>query len=253
MQTMRPVFGTLQWPLHLALLWLFAATVQADSTHSAMPQPIGYVSDFAKVIAPADERRLAAISEELERKTDVIVRVVTVPSLDGLDIEDFSRFLLESWMDSGQATKTILIVDAVADKRMRVSLGDGLNRMVTPAVSETVQRQVMMPLLSRGHRGEAFVLAITEFSVAIGRSQHVALYSVPGYTRVYPASFSARPPVHSSTNELLLFIPLLIFMVSMARLETKMARATVVFEDVFRANLLRRRSKSTAPRPRGTP
>ena len=55
--------------------------------------------------------------------------------------------------------------------------------------------------------------------------------------RIHASTAGSRPPPseYPRGRYLLLFVPLLIFMIGMARLETKMARATVVFGEVFQA------------------
>ncbi|MBK6764913.1 MAG: TPM domain-containing protein [bacterium] len=227
--------------LHVAIIGVLAVNARAGEVDAVpVPEQIGYVSDYGRVIDPADERRLVDISEELERKTGVRVRVVTVPTLGGADIDQVSPALLKAWGDSAMAARTILILDAIAEKKARIELGVGLNSIVTPEVSHTVQKQVMLPLLSRGDRGEAYLLAVTELSVAIGLYEKVALYSVPGYLKLQPAVFNPRAVHSEKLPELLLFIPLLIFMVGMVRLENRLACATVVFGAVFRRNWRRR-------------
>lgn len=226
---MRIRLRILQRIMQIVCLLVAVPFAGANETLPVAPEPIGFVSDYGRVVAPSYERRLAEIGSELERKTGVRIRVVTLPGLGGADIEAFSKYLLRSWMDSAHAARTILIVDAVADKKMRVTLGEGLGDVITPDLSATVQRQVMLPLLLRGHRGEAYTLAVTELSVAIGMSERVALYSVPGYLKLQPAAYHPNGEEAESFPEILYFVPLLIFMVAMARLENRMARATQVF------------------------
>lgn len=239
--TLKTLIGILQRVLQVAIIAVSASTGWADEAlPPPVPEPIGYVSDYGRVIDPVDERRIADISSELERKTGVRVRVLTIPSLGGSDIDLVSPVLLKAWGDSADAARTILILDAIAEKKVRIELGVGLGRAVTPDVSRTVQQQVMMPLLTKGDRGEAYLLAVTELSVAIGLAERIALYSVPGYLKLQPAVYRADGARAERLPEILLFVPLLIFMVGMARLENRMARATVVFGEVFQRNWKRR-------------
>lgn len=233
--TMRTLIGILQAALQIVTLAVGFTAAKANDALPETPELIGYVSDYARVISPAHERRLAEIGSELERKTGFVVRVVTLPSLGGSEIDRFATYLLDRWCDSATAASTILIVDAVAEKQMRVELGEGLSDVLTPKLREDVQRQLMFPLLSRGNRGEAYTLAVTELSVAIGMNRKVALYSVPGYLSLQPAAYPPFPANRKQLPELLLFVPLLMFMVGMARLEIKMARATPVFGALFRS------------------
>ncbi|MBK6910294.1 MAG: TPM domain-containing protein [bacterium] len=228
--------GILHRLVQIALSLLLAGSALADEANPAIPEPIGYITDYARAIAPADERKLAQVAGELERKTGVRIRVLTLPYLGGMEMNDIARTLLAKWSESPAVqARTILIVDALAEKKMRIEYGSEISAMLSEEASKRMQQQVMLPYLAQGDRGSAYFLAVTELSVAIGLEQRVALYTVPGYLKLQPALYDPRGAPPARTNELLLFVPLLIFMIGMARLETKMARATVVFGEVFQA------------------
>jgi len=219
----------------LALCMLPMGNLQADEACPPVPQPIGYVTDYARAISPSDERRLAVVASELERKTGVRVRILTLPYLGGADFEALSKGVLAAWSETPEiGARMILIIDALAEKKMRIEYGPEIGSMLSEEASKRMQTQVMLPFLAQGDRGSAYLFAVTELSVAIGLEQKVALYTVPGYLKLQHASLGPQPTAPKRTNDLLLFIPLLVFMVGMARLETKMARATVVFDSVFR-------------------
>ena len=220
-------------PLHAG--WAGSAALQN------VPDPIGYVSDYARVLEPAAERKLATISSELERKTGVRIRVLTLPNLGSTDLESVASELLAAWSETPEiANHSILIIDAIQEKLMRIEMGSAIPRMISEEVSQRVQQQVVLPNLIRGDRSSAYLLAVLELSTTIGLKEQVALYTVPGFLRLQPAVHEPLRRSSSSSRELLLFVPLLIFMVGMARLENKMARATVIFGDVFRARMRRR-------------
>jgi uncharacterized protein len=60
-------------------------------------QPRGFVNDFANVISSSDEQRLTSMITELRQKTGAEIAVVTVQSLDGGEIADFTNRLFEKW------------------------------------------------------------------------------------------------------------------------------------------------------------
>lgn len=239
---MKTTLGILQKLLQIACFALPIQAGWAESVNlSTIPEPIGYVSDYARVLEPTDERKLATISAELERKTGVRIRVLTLPNLGEAELEEVSSELLAAWSESPEiANHSILIIDVINDKRLRIEMGSDIPKLMSEDVSQRVQSQVILPNLVKGDRGSAYVLAVLEISTAIGLKEQVALYTVPGYLRLQPAVHKAGARSGNSPNELLLFVPLLIFMVGMARLENKMARATVIFGDVFRARMRRR-------------
>src|SRR3989337_2822149 len=65
----------------------------------AIPQPIGYVNDFADVIAPEIEHQIAAVCHELDEKTGAEITVATFPDIgDATSIDDFAVRVFEQWM-----------------------------------------------------------------------------------------------------------------------------------------------------------
>lgn len=216
----------------LALLACLPKDMQAGE--AVFPEPIGYVSDFGRVMSPKFERRLADIGSELERKTGIRLRVVTLPSLQGIAIEDAAATLLSEWSESDEAqSHTVLILDAMADKKMRVEMGAEMLNILTPELSERIQQQVMLPHLVRGEREDAYLLGAIEIAVSVGLAEHVALYTVPGFLKLQPALHQPLVKQSPSPYELLCCAILLGFMGVMIRLQNKIAPATQVFSPLF--------------------
>lgn len=66
----------------------------------------GYVNDFAGIIAPRFQSQLEMISKELDQKTETQLAIVTVKSLEGLEIKDFATQLRT---DGAWATRTLIV------------------------------------------------------------------------------------------------------------------------------------------------
>lgn len=77
------------------LIFLFILT----STTLALdiPQPNGYINDFANVIDDSVEEELETIISAFEEKTSNEITVVTITSLEGENLEDYSIRLAEDW------------------------------------------------------------------------------------------------------------------------------------------------------------
>ena len=67
----------------LAAAWLLAL----QAVLGALPEPTGYVNDFASILNEPDEEYLETFLSTLERDTSAEVVVVTVRTLDGMTIE----------------------------------------------------------------------------------------------------------------------------------------------------------------------
>jgi uncharacterized protein len=132
----------------LATAWLACVVprvVQAQG--GALPQPVGYVNDFANVI-PSDSRsRLEALSQQLHAATRGDLVVVTLADLGGRPVEEVSLRLGREWKvgGTGQAgdqarNAGVIILLAIAERQCRVEVGQGAEGFVTDATAGALCR-----------------------------------------------------------------------------------------------------------------
>jgi len=87
----------------LACLALLAALTGAPAVAQDYPaRPNGPVYDGANVISPGEEQLLNQRLSDYTRTTGRAVIVATVPSLDGLEIEQYAQGLAEKWDIGGK-------------------------------------------------------------------------------------------------------------------------------------------------------
>src|SRR5271156_1499907 len=88
-----PRFSGTYAPVVAICLLILAALLAAAAANAQTPEQVkvkNYVSDFANVLSPAARDQINALAAELERKADAQMAVVTIKSLDGRPIEDYS-------------------------------------------------------------------------------------------------------------------------------------------------------------------
>ncbi len=140
--------------LYLFLLFLLAALFAfraVASTPEPPAVPRDYVVDLAGVMSPDAGARLNALLLELEQKTTAQVLVLTVQSLDGQSIEEFSFNTKEQWK-LGQKGKDngVLIVVAVKDRRYRIEVGYGLESVLPDSLVGSIGREYFVPYFRQG-------------------------------------------------------------------------------------------------------
>src|SRR5258708_32687341 len=115
----------------------------------------GYANDFAGVLdAPAKEK-LAALCAELDRKEGAQIAAVTVSSLEGEPIEQYSIDLATQWgVGPKQQSRGVLILLAPNDRKYRVEVGYGLEAILPDGKVGGFGREVV-PLLQRNDYGGA--------------------------------------------------------------------------------------------------
>src|SRR5713101_3976086 len=80
------------------LLGFFVALTTADAQQKLPAlKPVGYVNDFANVLSQSTKFQLTALCREVDQKAHAQIAVVTVKSLDGRPIEEFSVDLATKW------------------------------------------------------------------------------------------------------------------------------------------------------------
>ncbi|CAM5774305.1 YgcG family protein [Bosea minatitlanensis] len=134
--------------LLLGLLFCIAPAFAADPTFPALT---GRVVDDANIIAPEARQRIADKLKAHEDKTSDQVVVATVPSLQGLTVEDFANGLFRHWQ-IGQKAKNngVLLLVAPNERKVRIEVGYGLEGALTDALSKVIITTAIAPKFKAG-------------------------------------------------------------------------------------------------------
>jgi uncharacterized protein len=128
----------------LALLALSVAPAAALAR--VIPALTAHVNDYAHVL-PAD--RAAALEARLtehERQTKQQFALLTVPSLQGEEIETFSIAVAEQWkLGDKKRDDGLIVVLAPSEHKVRIEVGYGLEGVIPDAIASRVIREVMTP------------------------------------------------------------------------------------------------------------
>ena len=128
----------------ISLLWLALAAPALAQDYPARPN--GPVYDGANIISPGEEQLLNQRLSDYNRTTGRAVIVATVPSLDGLEIEDYAQGLAEKWDIGGMETENgLLFLVAPNDRMMRIATARGLQERMTDIMSGRIIRDVVTP------------------------------------------------------------------------------------------------------------
>src|SRR6266436_4156538 len=160
-----------------------AVCAPAEQIKNLKPQ--GYVNDFAGVLSAPAKEKLAALCAEVDRKTGAQIAVVTVSSLGGEPVEQFSLDLATQWgVGPKQQARGVLILIAPNDRKYRVEVGYGLEAILPDGKVGGFGRE-MIPLLQRNDYGGAVTL-LTERIAAVIATDRTSL----GYSFLLFFSFS---------------------------------------------------------------
>ena len=128
-----------------------SANAQTWGAPPAFPALTGRVVDQADLLGPADEQRLAAASEALQREIGPQFVIVTLTSLQGRSIEDYGVQLGRTWGIGSRARNDgILLIVAPNEHKVRIEVGYGLERRVTDPFAGRVIRERILPRFRAG-------------------------------------------------------------------------------------------------------
>jgi uncharacterized protein len=135
-------------------LLLLAALVAVSGIAKDVPFLSGRVNDQAGIIPDSTRTQIEEKLKAYETESGAQVVVLTVDSLDGDPIEDFSHKVASTWQ-LGQKDKNngILFLVAKGDRKMRIEVGYGLEAQLTDAQSGRILDNVVRPRFRDGDFG----------------------------------------------------------------------------------------------------
>ena len=129
-----------------------------------IPYLSGRVNDYAGILS---ERARESLSDKLRDHEDLTgnqVVVLTLTSLEGESIEDFSNQVFNEWGLGQQGQDNgILIVVVPDEKRMRIEVGYGLEAFMPDVIAGRIIREIMAPRFRDGD----FDAGISEGALAV--------------------------------------------------------------------------------------
>lgn len=105
-----------------------------------------YVSDPSHILSGSARDTINAVLGRLEASTGIETAVVMLPSIGEADIFNFAHELFRQWGIGKQKSNNGLLILFVADQRkVRFTVGYGLEGTMTDAMSKRIQMQRMVP------------------------------------------------------------------------------------------------------------
>ena len=123
-------------------------TLAQSLLSSALDDPPlrGRVNDYANLLSSARAQALVQRLEQFENETGHQIAVLTIPTLEGEDIEGFSIRVAENWkigkkgFDNG-----VILVVAQNDRKLRIEVGYGLEGILPDAIANRIIQQIIVP------------------------------------------------------------------------------------------------------------
>lgn len=170
--------------LALALLLLVGGAMSGRAVAKEVPYLGGRVNDLAELLTGAAEETLENQLEELEKATGVQIAVLTVPSLEGEVLEDYSLRVAESWkLGRGEFDDGALLLIARDERQMRLEVGYGLEGTIPDAYAKRILDDILRPRFRSG-----------DFDGGIMAAVDAMVGLVEGEDSLPPAAATPQPP-----------------------------------------------------------
>ena len=149
------------------LIWALLLAVVSHGYGLEVPPLKGYVNDYARMLSSEEAAQISTDLDSYEKATSNQIFILTIPSLEGQVIEEFSIKVAEAWK-AGQKLKDngIIILLVKNDRKVRIEVGQGLEGAVTDLTSGRIIREEMIPYLKEGKTALALQAAIDKIKLA---------------------------------------------------------------------------------------
>ena len=126
-----------------------------------VPAWTGPVNDLAQVMTAQQRQELSDYLTNLNNQTGIQMAVLTVPSLEGDSIEDFSFRTASAWkLGQEKEDNGALLVVSEGDRELRIEVGYGLEGLLTDVKSGLIIRNIITPHFRNGDYGTGIVEGI---------------------------------------------------------------------------------------------
>lgn len=150
-----------RYKLHLLLFFFLISCIEgisqvdADGFHTFIPSPTNppkLVNDFGDMLSPEQEFSLESKLLKYEQTTSNEIVLVTVSSLNGMEVSEFTLETGRKW-DIGKAKKKngVLMLASSGDRKIWIAPGSGLSGVLPDIVVGRIVRNQIIPRFKEGN------------------------------------------------------------------------------------------------------
>jgi uncharacterized protein len=120
------------------------------------------VFDEIGELSEVEKNKLTSLMMELEKTTGSQIAILIVDTLNGEKIEEFSGRAFDK-MNLGRSKidDGLLIVQSLKDKKIRIEVGLGLERIIKDEIASKINREMIIPRFKEGKYYDGFYNGVT--------------------------------------------------------------------------------------------
>lgn len=163
-------FSFRAWGLAALLVFFCGSLLWALS----VPALRARVNDYAGMLSGQTEQQLDTMLGNLETTDSTQIVVLTIPSLEGESLEEFSVRVAEKWkIGHKEKDNGAILLIAKEEREIRIEVGYGLEGRLTDLIAGRIIRDIMIPRFRAGDI-DMGVLDGVSAMIAVVRGEFVA-------------------------------------------------------------------------------
>jgi uncharacterized protein len=168
----------------------------AQTGQSPLPQPTGYVNDYAGVIDNATKDRLETTLGNLDRQHQIQFSVVTVDTTGGQEIFDYSMAVARGWGLGSKDTQkaSLLLLVAIKDRKYYTQVSRHLEGDLPDGLVGQIQREQLVPAFKAGQYGQGLAATVETYITTIAQKKGFSTDTI------FPAG-AVRPPQRATGGQ----------------------------------------------------
>jgi uncharacterized protein len=145
----------------LSLLLLIS--FHAGAAELQLPALTSPVMDLGDFLSESEEQDLSAFAYEIYSHNGPQITILTVPDLQGFEIEDFSIRVAEKWqLGSKEKDNGLLVVLSKQERKVRIEVGNGIEGEITDYDTAQFTRTIFPDLFKQGKFHTGFRIFLEE-------------------------------------------------------------------------------------------
>lgn len=211
-------------PAAVATVLAAAAFAPAAAQSVELPQPVGYVNDFANVIPDNVEASIRNVVDEVRAKSGGEIVVVTLPTLpEGRGRDEIALEIGRQWRigpggeagDEARNTGAVILVvpketSEDGSGHLKIELGDRTNTFITATEAGRIRDQLMIPAFQQRDYGGGILVGVV--ALAEMYAEQFGFELTGDYPREQPRGVGVAPGDGLSLGRIIFFILLFMFL-----------------------------------------
>jgi len=192
------------WPIWFALfsgmaclIALSASLCPAQTTHSPLSPPTGYVNDYAHVIDAGTKQQLETILTKLDQEQQIQFAVVTVDTTNGQAIFDYSLAVARGWGIGAKDVQkpSLLLLAAIKDHTYYTQVSRHLEGDLPDGLVGEIQRAHLVPAFRAGDYSRGLLETMREYISTLASKRGFSTDSILGVAASPEPATGFTPPL----------------------------------------------------------